>query len=334
MERIKSALTKDMHQTRLFGAFILVLVLMAIFSPDKFYTVRNFQSMASQFPELGFLTIAAALVLMTGGIDLSVCGTAVLSGIVAARILVNAGGTEASLSTVILAVAVALVVGLACGVLNAILVARFGIAPMLATLGTYNLYVGLGIVITEGSAISNFPKAFLAIGTGKVLGVPVPALLFVVAIAVLGWFLSKTKLGYKLFVFGTNSTASYYSGINNTRVMFSTYVISGIVCSVAGIIMFSRTNSAKADFGSSYGLQALLVALLGGVGASGGSGKASGLLLSIITLQFISSGFNLLHISSFMKDLIWGVLLVLIMTLNVVDLKKFKKTKAPKAAKE
>lgn len=334
MQRIKSAFTKDMHQTRLFCAFVLVLVLMAIFSPDKFFTVRNFQSMASQFPELGFLTIAAALVLITGGIDLSVCGTAVLSGIVAARILVGGGGTEAGLGTVLLAVGAALVVGLLCGVLNAILVARFGIAPMLATLGTYNLYVGLGIVLTEGSAISNFPKSFLAIGTGKVLGVPVPALLFLIAIVVLGWFLSKTKLGYKLFVFGTNSTASYYSGINNTRVLFTTYVIGGIVCSVAGLVMFSRTNSAKADFGSSYGLQALLVALLGGVGASGGSGRASGLLLSIITLQFISSGFNLLHVSSFMKDLIWGVLLVLIMTLNVVDLKKFKKTRAAKAAKE
>lgn len=334
MQRIKSAFTKDMHQTRLFCAFVLVLVLMAIFSPDKFFTVRNFQSMASQFPELGFLTIAAALVLITGGIDLSVCGTAVLSGIVAARILVGNGGTEAGLGTVLLAVGAALVVGLLCGVLNAILVARFGIAPMLATLGTYNLYVGLGIVLTEGSAISNFPKSFLAIGTGKVLGVPVPALLFLIAIVVLGWFLSKTKLGYKLFVFGTNSTASYYSGINNTRVLFTTYVIGGIVCSVAGLVMFSRTNSAKADFGSSYGLQALLVALLGGVGASGGSGRASGLLLSIITLQFISSGFNLLHVSSFMKDLIWGVLLVLIMTLNVVDLKKFKKTRAAKAAKE
>ncbi len=334
MERIKSILLKDKHQTRLFGAFALVLILMAIFSPDKFYTVRNFQSMASQFPELGFLTIAAALVLMTGGIDLSVCGTAVLSGIVAARILVSNGGPDAGIATVVIAVAVALLVGLVCGVLNAILVARFGIAPMLATLGTYNLYVGLGIVITEGSAISNFPSTFLSIGNGKILSIPVPALLFVVAIVILGWFLSKTKLGYKLFVFGTNSTASYYSGINNTKVLFSTYVVGGIVCSLAGIIMFSRTNSAKADFGSSYGLQALLVALLGGVGASGGSGKASGLLLSIITLQFISSGFNLLHVSSFMKDLIWGALLVLIMVLNVVDFKKLKKAKAPKAVKE
>ncbi|MBQ8669859.1 MAG: ABC transporter permease, partial [Oscillospiraceae bacterium] len=141
----------------------------------------------------------------------------------------------------------------------------------------------------------------------------------------------RTKLGYKLFVFGTNSTASYYSGIHNTKVLFTTYVVGGIVCSLAGIIMFSRTNSAKADFGSSYGLQALLVALLGGVGASGGSGKASGLLLSIITLQFISSGFNLLHVSSFMKDLIWGALLVLIMVLNVVDFKKLRR-KTKKAA--
>ena len=116
MERMKSALTKDMHQTRLFGAFALVLILMAIFCSEKFFTVRNFQSMATQFPELGFLTIAAALVLMTGGIDLSVCGTAVLSGIVAARILVANGGPDAGMGVVIGAVAVALLIGLCCGV--------------------------------------------------------------------------------------------------------------------------------------------------------------------------------------------------------------------------
>ena len=128
MERVKSILLKDKHQTRRFCAFALVLILMAILVPDKFFTVRNFQSMATQFPELGFLTIAAALVLIAGGIDLSVCGTAVLSGIVAARILDSNGSSEAGLGVVILAVAVALLVGLVCGVLNAILVARFGIA--------------------------------------------------------------------------------------------------------------------------------------------------------------------------------------------------------------
>ena len=167
MERVKSILLKDKHQTRLFCAFALVLILMAILVPDKFFTVRNFQSMATQFPELGFLTIGAALVLITGGIDLSVCGTAVLSGIVAARILAGNGGPEAGMGVVIGAVAVAILIGLVCGVLNAILVARFGIAPMLATLGTYNLYVGLGIVITGGSAISNFPRLFWPSATAR-----------------------------------------------------------------------------------------------------------------------------------------------------------------------
>ena len=209
--------------------------------------------------------------------------------------------------------------GLACGAVNAVLVAKVGITPMLVTLGTMNLFTGIGIVLTKGSALSGFPASFLAIGSGRLLGIPVPLLLFVLATIILAFFLNKTKLGYKLCIYGSNPVASFFSAINNTKVVFTTYVMSGLISSIAGIIMVSRVNTAKADFGSSYGLQALLVAVLGGVDPSGGSGKAAGIFIAIVTLQFLSSGFNLLHVSSFLKDLTWGALLVFVMVLNVVN---------------
>lgn len=334
MEKVKTLLQKDRHLTRLFFIFILVTVIMGALRPSTFLSADNFRSMSVQFPELGFLSIAAALALMSGGIDLSVTGTAVLSGIVAALIMrdgVAAGGDP--ILMMVLAIAAALAVGVVCGAMNAVLVARVGISPLLATLGTYNLFIGIGIVLTKGSAISSFPDAFLFIGNGSVLGVPVPLILFVIGTLILGFFLTKTKLGFKLHIYGTNPVASFFSAVNNTRVVFATYLVSGFVSSVAGIIMLSRINTAKADFGSSYGLQALLVAVLGGVNPSGGGGKALGIFLAIVTLQFVSSGFNLLHVSSFLKDFTWGALLVLVMVLNVVQPKQRKK-KAAKAEKE
>ena len=334
MEKVKTLLQKDRHLTRLFFIFILVTVIMGALRPSTFLSADNFRSMSMQFPELGFLSIAAALALMSGGIDLSVTGTAVLSGIVAALIMrdgVAAGGDP--ILMMVLAIAAALVVGAVCGAMNAVLVARVGISPLLATLGTYNLFIGIGIVLTKGSAISSFPDAFLFIGNGSILGVPVPLILFVIGTLILGFFLTRTKLGFKLHIYGTNPVASFFSAVNNTRVVFATYLVSGFVSSVAGIIMLSRINTAKADFGSSYGLQALLVAVLGGVNPSGGGGKALGIFLAIVTLQFVSSGFNLLHVSSFLKDFTWGALLVLVMVLNVVQPKQRKK-KAAKAEKE
>lgn len=333
MEKLK---IKDPHLLRLGIILAVVTIALSILKPSVFLSVANFQSMSLQFPELGFLSIASALVLMSGGIDLSITGTAALSGIVAALIM-QAGGTAAqdvSIGTVMLACLCALCVGLACGAINAALVAKVGIAPMLVTLGTMNLFTGIGIVLTKGSALSRFPESFLAIGNGMVLGIPVPFLLFVAAIIVMAFFLNKTKLGYKLYVYGSNPIASFYSAIHNTKVVFSTYLLSGLISSIAGLIMVSRINTAKADFGSSYGLQALLVAVLGGVNPSGGSGKAIGIFLSIVTLQFLSSGFNLLHVSTFLKDLTWGALLVFIMALNTLGPRLAARKKASRPAKE
>ncbi len=306
----------DNHLARLFLIFLSALAVMSVLVPSTFLTAANFRSMSVQLPELGFLSIAAAMVLISGGIDLSVTGTAIFAGISSALILNTWGGSGASFGVVVLAVAMALVIGIMCGTLNALLVTKLQIAPMLATLGTMNLFTGLGIVLSKGTAITGFPEVFQRIGNGSILGIPVPLVLFVLGISFMAFLLNRTKYGFNLYMYGTNSTASFYSRVDNTKVVFITYILSGMISSIAGIIIVSRINTAKADYGSSYGLQALVVAVLGGISPSGGSGKALGLLYSIMTLQVISSGFNLLHVNSFIKDLTWGVLLVVVMLWN------------------
>ena len=315
MAKIIHAL-KTTHLARLLLIFLVTLILISVLAPSSFLTVTSFRSMAVQMPELGFLSIAAAMVLISGGIDLSVTGTAIMSGILAALIMKTMGGTEAPIAAVALAIAAALATGALCGLLNAALVAKLGLAPMLATLGTSNLFTGLGIVLSRGSAVTGFPASFQQIGNGSLIGIPVPMVLFIAAVAGMAFVLNRTKYGFNLYMYGTNPTASFFSGVNNVKVVFVTYTLSGLVSSVAGILMVSRINTAKADYGSSYGLQALLIAVLGGIDPSGGSGRAIGLLLSIVTLQIISSGFNLMHVNSFIKDLTWGALLLVVMVWN------------------
>lgn len=155
----------------------IVLAAMAVLNPSVFYSASNFSSMAVQFPELGFLSIAAALVLMSGGIDLSITGTAVFSGIVAAQDHAGLGQSGQSVCHGGRSGpgAAALLVGLACGAVNAVLVAKVGIAPMLVTLGTMNLFTGIGIVLPRAPALSGSPASFLAIGSGRRWGSPSPS---------------------------------------------------------------------------------------------------------------------------------------------------------------
>lgn len=221
------------------------------------------QSMAVQLPEFGILAFAIMITMLTGGIDLSIVGTANLSAIAAAMILAgltNDDGTGMALMAALpLAIVGALVVGSLCGLFNGFLVSRVGITPILATLGTGAIYTGLSFVLTGGPAITTTQLAF--IGNGSILGVPIPVIVFTAVVIVYAIVLNRTVFGFNVYMLGTNETASLFSGINNNRVLLRTYWLAGITAAIAGIIFLSRTNSAKPDFGASFILLTVLIAI-------------------------------------------------------------------------
>jgi simple sugar transport system permease protein len=302
---------------------VAVLVTMSVLNPGKFLSVVNFQSMAFQFPELALLSFAMLLAMLSGGIDLSVVAIANLCGILAAMILTGElsggeplGGTATS---IVLAVVVAVACGACCGSLNGLLISRLEVSPILATLGTMQLFAGAGLVLTRGRAVHGFPESFLALGNGSLWGVPIPFLFFAAA-AVLVWLLSsRTALGIQMRLLGTNPTAALFSGIRVNRVLFRTYLITGVLAAVTGLLMIARTNSAKADYGSSYLLQSILVVVLGGVNPAGGFGHVRGVCVAVLALQFLTSGFSMLHFSNFAKEFIWGAFLLLLMMMNQIS---------------
>jgi simple sugar transport system permease protein len=302
----------------LFILMLAILILFSILSPTRFPTVRNFRSMLAQFPEFGLLTVAMMLSMVVGGIDLSVVAVANLCGVLAAIILA-AGKTAGVLPggvLVLLAVITVLVVATICGTANGSLIALAGVPPILATLGTQGLLMGLAIIFTKGHGITGFPDEIYFIGNDAVFGIPVPFLIFVVMAALVAFILRKTRLGFTMYMFGSNPVVSRFSGVNNTMVLIRTYMLSGILAGISSLIMISRTNSMRPGYGTDYLLQAILVAVLGGTDPKGGVASMAGLVMGIMILQFTQSGLNILALSAFAKKFIWGLALLLIMVVN------------------
>jgi simple sugar transport system permease protein len=320
-------------EARLAVIAVVVFAVMSILAPDRFLSVQNLTSMAFQFPEFAILALAMTLTMLTGGIDLSVVGIANLSAIIAATILTTFAGAGATGGDALIWFGVALVaalgVGVVAGLFNGAAIAVFGLPPILATLGSGLIFTGFAVALTGGSAVMGFPTVVAWIGNGLVLGIPVPLILFAVLALGLAFVLTRTAFGLKVQMFGANPLAARFAAVDVTGLLIRVYVASGVLAAIAGMVVMSRANSAKADYGSSYLLLAVLIAVLGGVNPYGGYGKVIGVVLAVLSMQFLSSGLNMLGVSNFARELIWGVLLIFVM---IVNTRFVHRPRRPKAA--
>ena len=316
---------RDSNLVLLFCFMIGVFFLMTILGGSSFFSIASMKSMSFQFPLLGILSLAMMLTMISGGIDLSVVGIANLTSIIASLIMINLIPEGASGTTILMYVLFAIIVanlcGMLCGLFNAVAIAYIGIPAILVTLGTSQLFMGLAIVITKGKAIIGLPRQYSEIGYGSIAGIPFPLIVFIIMVAVTYFLLSKRKFGMELQLMGSNPKAAEFSGINSNKIILKTYMISGVFGSIAGLLIIASTNSAKADFGTSYILQTILVAVLGGVSVKGGFGKVAGIVMAVLILQFLSTGLNTLHLGNFFKDFVWGLVLLLVMTVTVLFVK-------------
>jgi simple sugar transport system permease protein len=326
---------------------ILVFIVLTIVQPRKFLGYTNLQQMAFQIPEFGVLALAMMVAMLSGGIDLSIISITNLAGIIAAIVLLSlsypesldlsmllkgimaeeAATTKLALvaptgikmfGIIIATIVVAVGIAGICGLFNGVLVSMVRIPPILATLGTMKLYEGISLVITKGSPITNFPKSFLVIGSGTVSFIPVPMIIFIVCVFVVSIFLNRTRLGYSIYAVGENSIAARFSGLKNKNILIKTYLVTGLLSGIATILMISRVDSVKVGYGSSFLLQSVLVVILGGVSYLGGSGNVAGVVLGIFILRAISSGFNIIGFSNHFRNVIWGLMLVLVTIVNFI----------------
>ena len=307
---MKKAKKIDGNILRLLAIFVIILAVSGITKGTSFLHVGNLQSMAKTLTEYGLMAVGCGITMISGGIDLSTVYIANLCGILAGLTM------NESSSSIVLAIIVALVVGALCGIFNGFLVSVLKIPAMLATLGTYQLYMGLAVVASKGSTVSGV-TSFSSFAYMTVAGIPMPFIVFVLMIVVISFIMGKTKFGKRVHLVGTNEKASKFAGINTVSVLIRAYMLSGIVSAVAGLLSLSRINSAKADFGSSYTMQTILISVLGGINPDGGFGSIPGVAIAVLILQMLSSYLNMFpNISNYYRDLIWGVALIAVLIMN------------------
>ena len=319
-DRIKNAVKS---QTFLLSmAFVILLLVFSVFE-ENFFTTRSITSMLFQLPEVGILSLAMMIPMMIGGDDLSIVASANLSAVISGffSIKIVSGFIPDQNWAVHIGAAflISVLVCILTGIFNGILVGYVGIPSILVTLATLTFFTGISKGLTKGSVLIGLPESIGLIGSETILGIPIPFIIFVIVAAIMYIILNHSPLGLKIRMMGTNPSASKFSGINNKKVMLKIFIISGVLSSIAGILIMSRTLSASYQYGTStYILLTILIGVLAGVAP--GEGSVVNVFISVLILQVISTGFHMMLVgirgSSFFKDFIWGMLLIVIFVIN------------------
>lgn len=297
------------------GVLALVLVIFGLAAP-RFLSAANFGSIAFQLPELGLLTLAMLIPIISGGLNLAIIYTANMAGLTLAWWLNIHGGPDAAFGHFVIGTVMALGVGAASGLLMGLVIALVGAHPILVSLSMMIFLRGLGEFLTRGGDISGFPDYLKPLGHGLIAGIPVPLLFF--AAAALAWhvLLSRTRHGFAVYMIGSNIEAARYSGINVRRTLILIYTLSGVMAALAGILMLARFNSVRVGHGEALLLVTVLACFLGGVDPFGGFGRVFPVVIALVILQVLSSGLNLMGANQHLSTAVWGLFLIAVMVVR------------------
>lgn len=306
----KKKIFKD--QRILLALVIVAIVAIVSMVNPKFIAVKNLITIFQQISVIGILTMAMSMLLISGGIDLSIGNIMVLSGVVMAQLVSMEMGRP-------LAVLAGVLTAVICGAVNGFVIAKSKCIPLIITLGTSQIYYGLALTIS-GGRIMSFKGAFNAIGKTKLFGV-FPVMLFLLAAMVLvSYFLmNKTKFGRRVVALGGNEKNAFLSGINVTRYKIIVYSIAGFFCAVAAVVFSARIDSITANAGTGHETSALTAAIIGGVTFDGGKGTISGAFLGCVLMGVISNAMNILQVETYVQTIITGIIIVCAVVLSNIN---------------
>jgi ribose transport system permease protein len=288
-----------------FIALVLVSVGLAVLSPD-FLTVANLLNVMRQVSINALIAFGMTLVILLGGIDLSVGSILALSSVGIATLIQS--GVNPMLATLL-----GVVGGGAMGLLNGLVVSKGKVAPFIATLASMTILRGLALVVSGGSPITGFNSdLFSMLGGGYVAGlVPIPVVWMLIMFGLFAFLLKKTVFGRHVYATGGNEEAARLSGVKVDQIKLWVYTISGAMSAMAGVVLTSRLNSAQPTAGSGYELDAIAAVVLGGTSLTGGRGWIFGTLMGALLIGVLNNGLNLLGVSSFYQQVIKGVVILL-----------------------
>ena len=289
---------------------LLIITVISLINP-RFIALKNVVTILQQISVLGILTMGMSLLLISGGIDLSIGNIMILSGVIVSKVILTGG-------SVFLAVSAGLLTGLICGIINGVIIAKSRCIPLIITLGTSLIFYGFSLTISEGRIMSF--KGQLNGLKYRVMDIfPVMLVVLLVMILLAYFLLNKTKFGRRLVAIGGNEKTAFLSGIPVERYKIAIYALSGIFCAIAGLVFAARIDSITANGGAGYETKALTAAIIGGVTFEGGRGTVLGAFLGCLLMGVISNAMNILQVPSYTQTIVTGVIIVSAVVLSNID---------------
>lgn len=292
-------------------ALILVCVILT-FANEFFLTPRNIVNVLRQASINGILAIGMTFVILTRGIDLSVGSVVALAGVVSASLATTStnAGVMGGPYPALIALGVGMLVGVAAGWVNGVIVSRFNVPAFVATLGMLSAARGLTLLYADGQPVPALTDSYRFIGRGDIFGIPMPIIIFALVFLAALWVLSSTKFGREVYAVGGNPHAARVSGINVARVKLTVYIIAGALAGIAGMILAARTGSALTQAGGAYELDAIAAVVIGGTSLAGGVGRVTGTLIGALLIAVVNNGLDLMGVESYYQQVIKGGLIV------------------------
>lgn len=287
-----------------------------VISPQGYYgptflKLRNLLNITNQIALIAIIAIGMTMVIIVGGIDLSVGSLVALSAVVAARLIRDVGGgVEAGIGELAGCCLAAIGLCAAAGAFNGALVTLMGIPPFIVTLATMSVASGLASMVTRSETINDIPASILVLTRGSLFGVPNPVILMLALYGVGHVVLSRTTFGRYLYAVGGNRRAAWLCGVPVRRVELASYIISGALAGLAGVLMVSQYQSGAPTYGATYELQVIAAVVVGGTSLSGGQGRMFGTLLGALLIAVVQNGMNLMEISSDPQKVVLGLVIL------------------------
>jgi inositol transport system permease protein len=298
-------LTLDRNLLHRFGLLLVILFVGLALSllTDTFLSVANFTNVARQISINGILAVGVTFVLLTAGVDLSLGSVVALSGVACAT-FAHPGD-----HSVFVPIAVGLLTGAACGLVNGTLVTLGGVAPFIVTLGMMTIARGLALIFSGGRPVADMSNELTALA-GDFFGIPIPMLCFAGVAAAAWFFLRNFRLGRHIYAVGGNENAARAAGVPVEQVKLFAYGLCGLLAGLAGVVLAARITTGQPNAGQAYELDAIAAVVIGGTSLAGGVGTITGTLLGVLLIGVINNGLDLQGVSSYYQAVIKGVIIV------------------------
>lgn len=294
---------KTFEKLAALSSLIIMMIFFSIFS-EYFFTTTNLLTIALQTSVIGIIAIGQTMVIITGGIDLSVGSIVAFSGITAGLLVER--GVPLSLALIL-----GIFIGAVVGIVNGGLISKANLPPFIATLGMMMVLRGLTLALTNGMPISSFDDSFVYLAGGSLFGIPNPVIYFISLGLIFNFILKRTVLGKDIYAIGSNEDAARLSGVNVTKTKLIVYGFCGFLSGISGIILASRLISAQPTEGAGYELDAVAAVVIGGASLSGGKGNIIGTIIGAFIMSTLRNGLNMMNVSGFWQQFVVGIVLLL-----------------------